>query len=806
MDNPLKILVVDDDEEDIFILVEMIVEVLRSPAPQIDSITTLKEAFHRLETENYDLCFVDYRLGSDDGKDLLKFVKKKGIPLPVILLTGLGSQEIAVEAMKSGATDYLSKNKLSSESLSKSIRYALELYKEEELRKQVEDKLLKTNRFLASILNSPTDLSIISTDLEGKILLWNKGAEDLLEYKAQEMIERQNIRVLYPKEGKTRGKIQEAISYVTAKKKAVVIKIEELTKSGKKIWLKLTLSPLYDKTGTVTGFLGVGENITQQKRAEDELRSSEERFRSVVTHIMEGIITINQAGLIRFINPAAEKIFGYPKKEVLGKNINLLMPEPYRSKHDSFIARYLLTGQNRSIGKTREFSGLRRNGEIFPMELSTSEMRVRKELSFIGIVRDISERKEAENALRKSEERARMIIDTAPDAFVALDTDGKIMEWNMRAETMFGWKRLEARGKVWADLVIPEEKREAHARELKSIRETEPGKVLGQSLDMYVLHRDGHEFPVEISLSFLQFMDQSIFNVFIHDVTERKAIQTQLNHAQKMESIGQLAAGIAHEINTPMQFIGDNIRFLQDSFQDLLELQEAHNKLIDVSKREKPLPWKIVEKVETLSKDVDKDFLMEEIPQAIQQSMEGVERVTNIVRAMKEFSHPGSEEKIPIDINTAIDTTLTVTRNEWKYVAEIVRDFDPGLPPVPCYVNDFNQAILNTIINAAHAIEHVVQGKESNKGTITVRTLGKGDWVEIHIEDTGTGIPENIKSRIFDPFFTTKEVGKGTGQGLAIVHGVVVKKHGGTVSLKTQEGKGTTFVFRLPVFSNGSQE
>jgi len=191
-------------------------------------------------------------------------------------------------------------------------------------------------------------------------------------------------------------------------------------------------------------------------------------------------------------------------------------------------------------------------------------------------------------------------------------------------------------------------------------------------------------------------------------------------------------------------------------------------------------------------------YLQEEIPQAIDQSLEGLERIAKIVRSMKEFSHPGMDEKTPIDINQAIETTINVSRNEWKYHADIETDLDPGLPNVSCLPGEINQVLLNLIVNAAHAIVNVV-GESGDKGLIRISTRLDGAWAEIRVSDTGTGIPEEIKQRIFDPFFTTKMVGKGTGQGLAIAYSVVVDKHGGVIDLESEEGKGTTFIISLPL-------
>jgi two-component system NtrC family sensor kinase len=280
------------------------------------------------------------------------------------------------------------------------------------------------------------------------------------------------------------------------------------------------------------------------------------------------------------------------------------------------------------------------------------------------------------------------------------------------------------------------------------------------------------------------------------EIDERNRMEVQLRHAQKLESIGQLAAGIAHEINTPTQYIGDNTHFLQDAFGELGGVIAAVRAL-GGSAAAPPAPDRLAE-LRAAADRADLGYLQEEIPKAIQQSLEGVGRVAKIVRAMKEFSHPGSAEKTPVDLNRAIESTLTVATNEWKYVARLETDFAPALPPVPLLPGEFNQVVLNLVVNAAHAIAEAA-GPRGEKGVITVATRRDGDWAEVHVGDTGTGIPEHVRGRIFEPFFTTKGVGKGSGQGLAIARSVVVDKHGGTIAFETTPGRGTTFVVRLPL-------
>ena len=285
------------------------------------------------------------------------------------------------------------------------------------------------------------------------------------------------------------------------------------------------------------------------------------------------------------------------------------------------------------------------------------------------------------------------------------------------------------------------------------------------------------------------------------DLTDRKVLENKLRHSQKMESIGQLAAGIAHEINTPTQYVSDNTFFVRDSFADVKEMLFSCRELIEKINSDE---WNLdlVKKVEKQFDDNDIEYLIEEIPKSIEQALEGVLRISKIVHSMRTFAHPGAVEMKAADINRAIESTIAIAHNEWKYVADLETDFDVNLPLVPCLLDEFNQVILNIIINAAHSIAEVCE-QDSEKGKITIVT-GQADdqWAEIRIADTGGGIPCEYQNRIFDPFFTTKEVGKGTGQGLALSHNVIVEKHKGHLTFETEPNSGTTFIIRLPLENN----
>ena len=276
--------------------------------------------------------------------------------------------------------------------------------------------------------------------------------------------------------------------------------------------------------------------------------------------------------------------------------------------------------------------------------------------------------------------------------------------------------------------------------------------------------------------------------VRISDLQQRLAARVQdlevalsqlrlMQQSQKLEAIGRLASGVAHEINTPIQYIGDNIRFLQTSWQE------------------------IQTRLPATTADSEWEYLIAELPHAIDQSLEGVERVTRIVRGMRDFTHPTSNAKSPTDINRAIESTVTVSTTQWKYVADIETGLEASLPPVKCLPGEIHQVLLNIIVNAADAIADQM-AVTRKKGVIRITTSTIDDCVEIRVSDTGTGIRSEHQSKIFEPFFTTKDVGKGTGQGLALAHAVIVQQHSGKIWFESEPGKGTTFVIQLPVNSN----
>jgi signal transduction histidine kinase len=311
----------------------------------------------------------------------------------------------------------------------------------------------------------------------------------------------------------------------------------------------------------------------------------------------------------------------------------------------------------------------------------------------------------------------------------------------------------------------------------------------GEPLDYRMVAKSGRVVQVRAFLSGLVGDGKRVRGIML-DVTHQRLLESELRQAQKLESVGRLAAGVAHEINTPIQFISDSVQFAREAVRDLTVVTQKLRTSGDA------------EAVTTAVADTDIDYIVEEVPRALDRALAGTERVAQIVKSMKLFAHDRAE-KTGADLNAAVESTLTIARAEYKNVADIALHLGE-LPQVRCYAGEINQVILNLVVNAAHAIADRVAGTDE-RGTITVTTAVDGDRVEVAVADTGCGIPDTIRDRIFDPFFTTKQVGRGTGQGLAIAHSVVVDKHGGTLTFDSEVGRGTTFRIRIPIAPTTSQ-
>jgi PAS domain S-box-containing protein len=400
--------------------------------------------------------------------------------------------------------------------------------------------------------------------------------------------------------------------------------------------------------------------------------------------------------------------------------------------------------------------------------------------------------------LRANEARFRTTLASVGDGLISTDTAGRVEFMNAVAEKLTGWTADDARLHPISEVFHIFDGQSRTLRENLVERVLREGKVISLVDHTLLVARDGAERQIADSCAPIRSPDGQLLGAVLvfRDVTEEQVLAVELSHARKLEAVGQLAAGIAHEINTPAQFVGDSIHFLADGYSDMQRLMVEYRSAL-AALASAPGCETVARQLKQSESAADIGYLEKNAPAAFARALDGIARISTIVGAMKEFAHPDRREKSPADLNRAIQTTLTIAKNEYKYVADIETDFGE-LPKVMCHVGDLNQVFLNLIVNAAHAIADVV-APSGGRGRIRIRTLQRGEHVRIDIADTGCGIPESIRRRIFEPFFTTKEVGRGSGQGLAIARSIVVEKHGGSLTFESEVHKGTTFSIQLPV-------
>jgi PAS domain S-box-containing protein len=565
-------------------------------------------------------------------------------------------------------------------------------------------------------------------------------------------------------------------------------------------WLSATLG-LGLTAAIAIGINGILRRRLELERIAAEMRAQRESYRALTDNAPDAIARVDRQQHFVFVNRVMEKTAGVPAEKFLGNSATDLAL-PASAEVSAAISRVFQTGEMQSL----EFVDDRNPGAPRFLEARlVPEHSPKGEIQFVLVLlRNVTERQWMEEKLAYERDLMQALMEESPDFIYFKDLKSRFLRCSKALSAKFGVKSMEdVVGKTDFDFYGAEHARPAFEDEQEIIR---TGKPMPAKIEQETMRGTGQVTWALTSKLPLRNRKGEIIGTFgiSKDVTEQKKadqerqiLEVQLRQAQKLESIGQLAAGIAHEINTPTQYIGDNTRFLKNSFEDLGRVLAGYEQLLAAAGDNRLTP-ELVAAAQKALVESDLKFLLEQIPPAINETLDGVARVSKIVRAMKEFSHPGGTDKLAADINQAIESTVTVAHNEWKYVADMKLDLDPELPAVTCFLGDFNQAILNLIVNAAHAIGDVVKDRPGTKGEITVSTRRAGDGIEVRVQDTGTGIPDAVRPHMFEPFFTTKQVGKGTGQGLSIVYGAIVKRHGGSVTFESEVGQGTTFIIHLP--------
>jgi PAS domain S-box-containing protein len=555
---------------------------------------------------------------------------------------------------------------------------------------------------------------------------------------------------------------------------------EVLARQAAEAALRKVNDELEDRVGRRTRDLE--ERTEALSREVAERREAESVMRYIFNNTHDAILIHRLDGEIVDVNERMLELFQVSRKEALTLSIvdDFSAPGSDKGFIDNAWERVV-------AGEEIGFEWVSRrphDGQTFDTEVLLYRVEMGGEDVIFASVHDISEQKQREIQQEEHQEFLNTIFEGIGAAIFVFDPEeGRTVDCNAVGERLLSMKREELldsschvefpfEGKRRQDLLCPElHDRDAYEEGILFLGD---GSTIPVSLHTFDVFIGGKAHLVQV----------------VFDIADRKTLERKLNIAQKLESIGQLASGIAHEINTPIQYVGDSIHFVKEALGDLFEL-------IGLYEKGAGTPAEADGGIAEFKDDMDYEFVVEEMPKACDRALEGVKRVASIVQAMKNFSHHGEEEAKLVDINKAIENTVMVTRNEWKYAADIETDLAPELPMVHCFPGGINQVLLNIIINAGHAIAD--SEKDGERGNIAISTRPDGEFVEIRIADSGCGIPKENLIKVFDPFFTTKEVGKGTGQGLAIVHDIVVEKHGGTIDIDSEVGVGTTFTIRLPV-------
>jgi len=545
--------------------------------------------------------------------------------------------------------------------------------------------------------------------------------------------------------------------------------------------------------------------IAKREEMAASLSESEEKFRTLAGSAQDAFVMLDVEDRIIFWNRAAIGMFGYTEQAISGKKFHdHIVPERFRAAHQQRFDHFRAAGTGPIVGKPIEMAALRRDGTEFQVELSVATVTLRQRWVAIVVIRDITGRLRAQETLQRSEERLNLVLDAAQMGVWDKDLVTGKLSRSLIHDQIFGYDTFQEHwdNEIMLEHIVPEDRE----RRRKELSPTGCPTVINSE---YRIIRAGDHALRWIQIQGKLYFDEKGNPIrragIIVDITDRKlaeqeqqSMDAQSSLSQKLESVGRLASGVAHEINTPMQFITDNTQFLKRAVTSLTEVLGAY-RAVNETIASGNKPDEALALARAAEETNEMEYLLSEIPRTFDETMSGLQRVTHIIKSLKEFSHPNTTAKHPADLNKAIATTIAVSRHEWKYVAEVVTELDPDLPMIPLCIDEMNQVMLNLIVNAAHAIGDAIKLRGEAKGVITIRTKQDGDSVLVDVADNGTGIPESAQSHIFEPFFTTKGVGKGTGQGLAIIRTIVLKNHGGTISFTTAPGKGTTFHIRLPM-------
>ncbi len=642
-------------------------------------------------------------------------------------------------------------------------------------------------------------------DVEGRIVNINHTECELLGFPREEIVGRPVFDFIAPE---IRELARQGFpDKIAGRKPLQTIERTIVTRQGRRIDVEIEERYKRDEHGQIVGLLSTIQDVTDRKRAETALQTSERRARALFEGIDDAVFVHALDGRILDANPAATRLLGYSHDELLTLKTSDIDDPSFAAGFEDRLATQMATGHLSCEGRHRN-----KNGRVIPVEINTSAIQLDEQKAVLAVIRDISERMALEETRRAfadaqamnaleiaaknaelllSEARYRQLTEGCLDGVVVADQSGRITLYNPAAERMFGYPASEVIGRQIGTL-FPGTFSHGYGRSfLEDVTDREPALV-GKTVELIGRRKGGEDFPLELSLSAVDSGGELQFIGSVRDQTERQRMRAVLARTEKLASIGLLGAGVAHEINNPLAYIGNNIAVLERDIASVLQLAHIYESALPALEASSP---GTLEKARELAEEFDWPYVRENLPRMLMRTREGVQRVANIVSNLRGFARTGPPKMETVRVPDLLEGALEMVRGRLRRSRiEIITEHGE-VPPLTCVPAQISQVILNLLINATQAVEaaHPHEGGEIRFASSVV-----GSSVALSISDNGCGIEPDSFHRLFDPFFTTKSVGEGTGLGLSICHGIVTG-HGGRIEVESQPEVGTTFRVLLPL-------
>ncbi len=655
-------------------------------------------------------------------------------------------------------------------------------------RKRVDDALQASEAFYHSLVEH-LPLHIIRKDASGRFTFGNPRFCAELKISLDQLRGKTDFD-LFPKEfaekyrADDRAVIEQGASFEATE--------EHVAAGNQKLHVRVIKTPVRDASGQIIGTQGIFWDVTDQKRAEEALRTSELRTRLIIDTAIDAFVEMDSSGRITAWNPAAEQVFGWSRIEAVGSTLReTIIPTRLRQPQASGLERFLSTGEGQIHNRRFESTALRRDGVEFPIELTVSPIRLGDQFFFAAFIHDITNRMRRQEELRLSRERFDLAVRGSNDGIWDWDLRTNAVYFSPRWKSMLGYEdgEIADRFEEWENRLHPDERATAVA----NVQEYLQQRIPTYEVEHRMRHKDGSYRWILARGSALWDANGSPYRMAgSHtDVTARKEAEQALVQQEKLAGLGQMVAGVAHEINNPLSFVSNNVAVLQRDVGSMRELLEAYMRADAAIAEVDP---ERAAAIKEMSERFDAAYTLPNLEDMMLRSRDGLKRIQQIVKDLRDFARLDTSDMHEINVNEGVESTVNIIRGRARKKQVVIETRLGNLPLVTCYPAKINQVIMNLIANAIDA--------SHESGLVVVTTRPDGDAVEIEVADTGCGIDVAIRDKIFDPFFTTKPPGEGTGLGLSISYGII-QDHHGTIRVDSEKDQGTKFTVRLPVNAQG---